>query len=78
MSYRQHHQLRRIEAGLRRADPHLVAMLGIFGRLYPDEERPEWERVLRAPSSLARLQRAATWIMATLTAGSDTTALRRY
>ena len=62
-NYRQQHQLRRIEAGLRRADPHLSAMLGIFGQLYSHEDMPEWKQVVRVPS----IRRAAHWIMAALT-----------
>jgi len=34
LSYRQQRQLSSIEASVRRTDPDLGAMLGIFGRLY--------------------------------------------
>ena len=53
LNYRQQHQLRRIEAGLRRADPHLGAMFGVFGRLYPHQDMPAWEQQPRVPSSQA-------------------------
>jgi hypothetical protein len=47
---------------LRQADPHLAAMLGIFGRLHPDKDLPEWEQLLRVLSSQGRLRRAAVWM----------------
>jgi hypothetical protein len=59
------HQLHHIEAGLRRTDPHLDVMLGIFGRLYPDQEMPGWEQV---PAPQNRLRRVSAWIMAILAA----------
>jgi hypothetical protein len=64
LNYRQQHQLRRIEAGLRRADPHLGAMFGIFGKLYPHQDMPAWEQQLRARSSQHRIPRAVRWIFA--------------
>jgi hypothetical protein len=63
LNYRQQHQLRRIEAGLRRADPHLGAMFGIFGRLYPNQYMPAWEQP-RVPSRRDRIPRAVRWIFA--------------
>jgi hypothetical protein len=63
LNYRQQHQLRRMEAGLRRADPHLGAMFGIFGRLYPRQGMPPWEQP-RVPSSRDRIPRAVRWIFA--------------
>ncbi len=66
-NYREQHQLRRIGAGLRRSDPHLGAMFGIFGRLYPDQDLPAWEQHLQVPSSEGRVPRAAAWIAAALT-----------
>jgi hypothetical protein len=68
LSYRQQNQLRRIEAGLRRPDPHLGAMLTIFGRLYPDQDLPAWEQVPQVPSGQDRLHRAAAWFVAALIA----------
>jgi hypothetical protein len=68
LNYRQRCQLHRIEAGLRRADPHLGVMLGIFGRLYPDREMPGWEQVPQVPASQSRLRRAGAWIVAVLAA----------
>ena len=64
LNYRQQHQLRRMEAGLRRADPHLGAMFGIFGRLYPHQGLPGWEQQPRMPSSRGRIPRAIRWIFA--------------
>jgi hypothetical protein len=62
-SYGQQRQLRLIGAGLRRSDPHMGAMFGIFGRLYPDQDMPDWEQLTRG-----RLRRGAAWILAVLTA----------
>jgi hypothetical protein len=64
LNYRQQHQLRRIEAGLRRADPHLGAMFGIFGRLYPHQDMLACEQQPRVPSSQNRILRAVRWIFA--------------
>ena len=58
LNYRQQHQLRRIEVGLRRADPHLGAMFGVFGRLYPYQRMPAWEQQPRMPSGQHRIPRA--------------------
>ena len=58
LSYRQQRQLRSIEASVRRTDPDLGAMLGIFGRLYPNQDMPSWEQVPRAPASQSCLRRA--------------------
>jgi hypothetical protein len=41
---RQEYQLYLIEAALRRSDPHLVTMFGIFGRLYIGEVMPAGEQ----------------------------------
>ena len=64
LNYRQQHQLRRMEAGLRQADPHLGAMFGVFGRLYPRQDMPAWEQQPRVPSSQHRIPRAVRWIFA--------------
>ena len=63
LSYRQQRQLRLIEASVRRSDPHVGAMFGIFGRLYPDQDMPDWEQVAQG-----RLRRAAAWIVAAVAA----------
>jgi hypothetical protein len=70
LNYRQRCQLHRIEAGLRRADPHLGVVLGIFGRLYSDQEMPGWEQVHQVPASQSRLRRVGAWIVAVLTAAA--------
>ena len=64
LNYRQQHQLRRIEAGLRQADPHLGGMFGVFGRLYPRQDMPTWEQQPRVPSSQHHIPRAVRWIFA--------------
>jgi hypothetical protein len=63
LSYRQQRQLRLIGAGLRQSDPHVGAMFGIFGRLYPDQDMPDSEQVAQG-----RLRRAAAWIVAAFAA----------
>jgi hypothetical protein len=68
LNYHQQRQLRLIEARLRRADPHLGSMLGIFGRLYPDQKMPGWEQVPQTRINQGRLRRAAAGIMAMLVA----------
>jgi hypothetical protein len=66
LSYWQEHELRLIDAGLRRSDPRLGAMFGVFGRLYTEEDMPAREQV---PSSQGRFQPAA-WIAAVLDAAA--------
>jgi Protein of unknown function (DUF3040) len=68
LNSRQRHQLDRIETDLRRADPHLGAMFGIFGRLYPGQDLPFWEQPA-PPARPGRLRRAAAWILGTGAAG---------
>ena len=68
LSYRQENQLRRVEADLRRSDPHLGAMFWMFGKLYPDQDMPASEQVPPVPVSQDRLRRAAAWFVATLIA----------
>jgi anti-sigma-K factor RskA len=58
LSYRQQWRLRLIGADLRRSDPHVGAMFGIFGRLYPDQDMPDWEQAAQG-----RLRRVAAWIV---------------
>jgi hypothetical protein len=62
LSYGQQRQLGLIGAGLRRSDPHMGAMFGIFGRLYPGQDMPDWEQIAQG-----RFRRAAAWIVAVLT-----------
>jgi hypothetical protein len=68
LSYRQENQLRRVGAGLRRSDPHLGAMFGMFGRLRPDQGMPASEQVPPMSADQDRLHRAASWIVAALIA----------
>jgi hypothetical protein len=67
-TYRQQRQLRYIEASVRQTDPHLGAMLGLFGRLYPEKDLPIWEQEPRTPASQSRMKRVGAWIVAALTA----------
>jgi len=67
LSYCQQRQLRLIEATVSRSDPHLGAMFGIFGRLYPRQDLPDTEQLPNGLSGQGRLRRAAAWIMAVLT-----------
>jgi hypothetical protein len=56
LNYRQRHRLRLVKAGLRRSDPLLCAMFGMYGRLYRGEGMPAWEQV---PTSRGRGRIAA-------------------
>ena len=64
LNYRQRYQLRLVKAGIRRSDPLLCAMFGIFGGLYRGEAMPTWEQV---PTSRDR-GRSAAWGLAVLAA----------
>jgi hypothetical protein len=75
LSYRQQHRLRLVKAGLRRSDPLLCAMFGMFGRLYKGEGMPASEQVPTRPdrgriaaSGLAVLAAMAAVFSAVLTA----------
>jgi hypothetical protein len=68
LNYRQQNQLYRLGTGLRHSDPHLGAMLDMFGKLYPDQCMPVWEQVPQASASQDRIHRAAARLMATLIA----------
>jgi hypothetical protein len=68
LSYRQEDQLRRVEAGVRRSDPHVAGMFGVFGRLYADDGMPAWEQVAQEPASRSRLRQATAWSVASLIA----------
>ena len=54
----QEHELRVIEAGLCRSDPHLGGMFGMFGLLYPDQDMPAGEQ---GPTSQKR-SRPSRWL----------------
>jgi hypothetical protein len=66
LSYRQQRQLRLIEASVCRSDPHLGAMFGIFGRLYPGQDMSGTEQLPDQPVGRGRLRRAAAWFVAAL------------
>jgi hypothetical protein len=55
LTHRERNQLYRIESGLFRSDPQLVAMLGMFARLSAGQRLPAWEQV-------ATWQHVATWL----------------
>ena len=57
-------RLCRIEASLRRSDPKLAGMLGMFGRLCPGQRMPAWEQ---APSRPGRIRQAAALLAKTAT-----------
>ena len=56
LSHYQRSQRRRIEASLRRSDPKLASMLGMFGRPGAGQRMPAWEQ---APSRPGRIRQAA-------------------
>jgi len=60
----QEHELRALEAGLCRSDPHLGGMFAMFGLLYPDQDMPAGEQV----AANQKRSRPARWIGAVLTA----------
>jgi hypothetical protein len=62
LDYRQRCQLRLLRAGIRRSDPLLSALFGMFGRLYKGEGMPPWEQV---PTSRDR-GRIVAWGLAVL------------
>ena len=64
LNYGQRHRLRLVEAGLRRSDPLLCAMFGMFGRLYKAEGMPAWEQVSTSPDR----GRIAAWSVAVFAA----------
>ena len=68
LSYLQETQLHRIEVDLRRSEPHLGAMLSLFGKLYSDQDVPAWEQVSPESSCRDRLHRAAARFVAALIA----------
>jgi hypothetical protein len=67
LSYCQQRQLRLIDAAVRRSDPHLGAMFGIFGRLYHGQDLPGAEQLPDQPAGRGRLRHGAAWIVAALT-----------
>ena len=59
LTYRERHQLYRIESGLLRSDPQLTAMLGVFARLSAGQRMPAWEQVA---TRLDRIRQATVLI----------------
>jgi len=64
LSHCQRSQRRRIEASLRRSDPKLASMLGMFGRPGAGQRMPAWEQ---APSRPGRIRQAAALLAKTAT-----------
>jgi hypothetical protein len=58
LNNRQRRQLRRIGTSLGRSDPHLGAMFSIFGRLYPEQDLPDWEQEAQKSGAPGRIGRA--------------------
>jgi predicted PurR-regulated permease PerM len=56
LNHCQQRQLYRIEARLFRSDPHLAAMLAMFGRLSAGQRMPSWEQIATRPD---RIRQAA-------------------
>jgi hypothetical protein len=85
LNHRQRYQLRLVKAGMRRSDPLLCALFGMFGRLYRGEGMPAWEQVPTrgdrgriAARGLAVLATMAAVFSAVLTAALvAVTAMRR-
>jgi hypothetical protein len=65
LSHYQRSQRRRIEASLRRSDPKLASMLGMFGRPGASQRMPAWEQ---APSRPGRIRQAAALLAKTAAA----------
>ena len=59
LNHRQQRQLYRIESRLLRSDPHLAAMLAVFGRLSAGQHMPGWEQIA---TRLDRIRQAAALI----------------
>jgi hypothetical protein len=64
LSHYQRSQRRRIEASLRRSDPKLASMLGMFGRPGAGQRMPAWEQ---SPSRPGRIRQAAALLAKTAT-----------
>lgn len=67
--FRQSRQLRGIERRLRRSEPHLVAMLAIFARLYAGEAVISREQALPAGHRARRALAVLAGTVAALAAG---------
>jgi Protein of unknown function (DUF3040) len=64
LSYRQHRQLRLIEADLVRSDPYLAATMARFDRLYPGHDMPaEEDATDEVPGAQGRPGRAAVIVL---------------
>jgi Protein of unknown function (DUF3040) len=59
LNYREQRQLHSIESRLLRSDPHLAAMLTVFGRLAAGQRMPGWEQ---AATRLDLVRQAAALI----------------
>jgi hypothetical protein len=70
INHHQQRQLYRIESRLSRSEPHLAAMLTVFGRLSAGQCLPAWEQVPsrqdRIGEAIARIVQAVVAIAATV------------
>ena len=70
LTHHQRRQLHRIDCGLLRSDPHLVAMLAVFGRLAADQHMPTWEQLPARPDRIryaaASIAKAVAALVATI------------
>jgi hypothetical protein len=64
LNHHQQRQLYRIESRLLSSDPHLAAMLAVFGRLAGDQRLPAWEQVA---TRVDRIRQAAALIAKAVT-----------
>jgi hypothetical protein len=81
LTHRERNQLYRIESGLFRSDPQLVAMLGLFARLSAGQRMPAWEQVAtwgHVATWLTRIRQAAALIAEAITAMAAAFGLLAY
>jgi hypothetical protein len=60
LNHRQQRELQRIESRLLQSEPHLAAMLAVFGKLSADQRMPAGEQV--ATTRMDRMRQAAVLI----------------
>jgi hypothetical protein len=70
LNYHEQRQLHSIESRLLRSDPHLAAMLTVFGRLTAGQRMPTWEQAVTRMD----LARQAAFLIATASAAIVTSA----
>jgi DUF3040 family protein len=65
LNHHQQRQLYRIESRLLSSDPHLAAMLAVFGRLSAGQRMPAWEQIA---TRVDRIRQAAALIAKSIAA----------